>query len=249
LVRGQDEWNHAHGNFADRLEVIMSPIEKIKAEASALQAKEKALGKLLKRCDALERVAQDHGYKSWRACRAFLGMAPAALHPPPGTEARGTNPEMKSYRSADWNFALDIPARWNSFPPVSANSQYEVIRFASHEDGVHLLIIFRKPHDPKKSLDEISQHVKEVLGGSGFSHFVTAETTLNGKAALTLDFDKPQGTGTWSCREYFVVDGTLGYTLGFGTNRKADQFDLFDRMAKSFEIVTSQPLSRPEPLD
>jgi hypothetical protein len=52
-----------------------------------------------------------------------------------------------------------------------------------------------------------------------------------------LDFDRPQGDGTWSCREYFVVEGTLGYTLGFGTTHKAGMFELYDRMAKSFEIL------------
>jgi hypothetical protein len=29
------------------------------------------------------------------------------------------NIEMKRYTSRDWNFALDIPARWNAFPAVS----------------------------------------------------------------------------------------------------------------------------------
>jgi hypothetical protein len=43
--------------------------------------------------------------------------------------------EMKRYRSAEWNFALDIPKRWHAFPPVSSNSPAEVIRFASKEEG------------------------------------------------------------------------------------------------------------------
>src|SRR4051812_36644380 len=60
--------------------------------------------------------------------------------------------DMKRYKSSEWNFMLDIPKRWNSFPPVSANSPYEVIRFASQEDGTHLLIIFRFPHDTKQTL-------------------------------------------------------------------------------------------------
>jgi hypothetical protein len=41
--------------------------------------------------------------------------------------------EMKRYKSAEWNFALDIPRRWHAFPPVSSNSPGEVIRFASQE--------------------------------------------------------------------------------------------------------------------
>ena len=52
-----------------------------------------------------------------------------------------------------------------------------------------------------------------------------------------LEFDRPQGKGTWSCREYFLAEGTLQYTLGFGTSDKAAMFELYDRMAKSFEIL------------
>jgi hypothetical protein len=145
--------------------------------------------------------------------------------------------DMKHYQSSEWNFALDIPKRWNSFPPVSTNSPYELIRFASREDGTHLLIIFRKPHDPKQSLKALADEVQTVLASHGFGNFATAETTIGPRAALTLDFDRPQGDGTWSCREYFVVEGTLSYTLGFGTSSKAGMFELYDRMAKSFEIL------------
>jgi hypothetical protein len=145
--------------------------------------------------------------------------------------------DMKHYVSSEWNFALDIPKRWNSFPPVSTNSPYELIRFALREEGTHLLIIFRKPHDPQQSLKGISEQVQQILAGAGFGNFATAETTIGSRAALMLDFDRPQGDGTWSCREYFVVEGTLGYTLGFGTTDKAGMFELFDHMAKSFEIL------------
>lgn len=59
-----------------------------------------------------------------------------------------------------------------------------------------------------------------------------------------LDFDKPKGKRTWSCREYFLAEGTLAYTLGFGTTNKAAMFELYDRMAKSFEILQESFLSR-----
>ena len=146
-------------------------------------------------------------------------------------------PDMKHYQSSEWNFSLDVPKRWNSFPPVSNNSPYELIRFASREGGTHLLIIFRKPHDPKQSLKALPEQVQQVLAGAGFGNFVTAETTIGPRVALMLDFDRPQGDGTWSCREYFIIEGTLSYTLGFGTTNKAAMFELYDRMAKSFEIL------------
>jgi hypothetical protein len=145
--------------------------------------------------------------------------------------------EMKHYKSSEWQFALDVPRQWNSLPPVSTNSPNEVIRFASKEDGTHLLIIFRELHDPKRALRAVSDRVQQVLASHGFGNFVQAETSIGSSPALTLDFDKPQAGGTWSCRHYFVAEGTLRHTLGFGTTNKAGMFELFDRMAKSFQIL------------
>jgi hypothetical protein len=215
----------------------MSPIEKLKAEAAALEENERALGRQMKHCAALEEVAKKHGFENWRACSASLEKAPAAAVPPP--KAVPTNPaEMKHYVSSEWRFALDIPAPWNSFPPLSSNSPFEVIRFMSHEEGVHLLIIFRSPRDPKKTPKEYSDQIQQVLAKGGFGNFVGGETSIRSRPVLTLDFDKPAGdNGTWSCRHYFMFDGTLCYTLGFGTDHRAAMIDLYDRMAKSFEML------------
>ena len=150
------------------------------------------------------------------------------------------NTDMKHYESRDWHFRLDIPRRWNSFPPVPTNSPAEVIRFASEEEGSHLLIIFRHPHDPKKALKEISDDVQQRLTKRGFGNFVSAETTIGSRLALTLDFDRTKDDRTWNCRHYFVAQDTLRYTLGFGTTNtinKAEMFQLYDRMADTFEML------------
>ena len=144
--------------------------------------------------------------------------------------------EMKRYESRDWHFGLEIPRRWNSFPPVPTNSPAEVIRFASEEDGTHVLIIFRHPHNPKQSLEEISANVQAILSKNKFGNFASAETTIGARRVVTLDFDRPRGDGTWSCRHYFIAEGTLRYVLGFGTSNKSEMFELYDRIAKSFEI-------------
>jgi hypothetical protein len=144
--------------------------------------------------------------------------------------------EMKRYKSAEWNFALDIPKRWHAFPPVSSNSPLEVIRFASKEEGTHLVIIFRGPRDPKKPLKEACDQAQTILASKGFANFSTTETAIGTRAALRLEFDRPQDGGTWSCREYFVAEDTLQYTLGFGTSNKDSMFELYDRMARSFEF-------------
>jgi hypothetical protein len=144
--------------------------------------------------------------------------------------------DMKQYRSSAWNFALEIPKRWHSLPPQCTNSPSEVMRFASKEDGTHLLIVFREIHDPVQPLQDVSDAVQKVLAGHGFGNFVPGRTVVGSRAALTLDFDKPKDSTTWSCRHYFVAEDTLRYTLGFGTTRKPEMFELYDRMAKSFEF-------------
>jgi DNA-binding transcriptional MerR regulator len=145
--------------------------------------------------------------------------------------------KMKHYESSQWHFALEIPERWNSFPPVSSNSPAEVIRFASHEYGYHILIIFRHPRDPMQPMQNRSDQVQQVLASNGFGNFVSGDTMLGVRPAVTLDFDRLQGDGTWSCRHYFIAEGTLAYTLGFGTTDKATMFELFDRIARTFEIL------------
>lgn len=70
--------------------------------------------------------------------------------------------ELKRYKNAEWSFALDIPQRWHAFPPVSSNSPAEVIRFVSKEEGNHLVVIFRWPHDPKKPLKDACGQVQQI---------------------------------------------------------------------------------------
>jgi hypothetical protein len=215
----------------------MSPIEKLKAEAVALRAKENALGRVMKHCEALEHVAKKHGYESWRACAAILASSPPLIGSAPVAQAPANTSETRHYKSAEWNFEVDIPKHWNSFPPVATNSPYEVIRFASHENGRHVLIVFRQPHDPHAPLQQLADRVELVLAKSGFGNFEHGEARVKSRPALTLTFDQPASDGTWSCRHYFVADGTLAFTLGFGTTRRLEMFELHDRIAKSFEIL------------
>lgn len=143
--------------------------------------------------------------------------------------------EMKHYRNSEWKFELDIPKRWVVMPPVPSNSPNEVMRFASQEEGYHLLIVFRSPYDPKQDPKSTSDAIQKVLADGGFSHFVSGETRIGSTRVLTLDFDRTAPNGdVWSCRQYFVIDGTVMYTLGFGTNKRDAMFDTYDRMAKSF---------------
>ncbi|MBV9873750.1 MAG: hypothetical protein JO025_03390 [Verrucomicrobia bacterium] len=212
----------------------MSQIEKLKAEAEELKSRQQTLGNPVKHCEALEQVAKKYGYSSWRACRAMLGDE---SNQPEGA----TEPPMKEYRSTEWNFAMDYPAHWNIFPPVHSNSPYEVIRFASREEGdFHLVIVFRAPRDPKQTAAEVMGEIQRRLEEQGYANFESGEASPGGKNLTTLDFDKPHDGRMWSCRYYLVEAGTLGYRLGFGSSSPEKIVSVRDRMVQSFEILSAQ---------
>jgi hypothetical protein len=120
-----------------------------------------------------------------------------------------------------------------------------VIRFASHEGGVHVSIIFRSPYDPKQGHRAYVDQTQQSLVKLGFGNFVPAEASIGSRAVPTLDFDKPDDSlGTWSVRHYFVFHGTLVYVVSFGTSEWHAMLDLFDRIAKTFVVdVEATPVA------
>ena len=147
--------------------------------------------------------------------------------------------EMKHYDNSQWKFGLDIPRRWNAFPPVPTNSPYEVVRFESTEGGTHALIVFRNPHDPQQSPTAYVAGVQDSLAKHNLKDFVVGEATIGGRKIVTLDFDTTFPNGqTWSCRQYFFFEGTLVYVLGFGSTNRDAMFPVYDKMARSFVSTT-----------
>lgn len=205
----------------------MSRLEQLKAEAAALEADADARRSPIQHCAALEQIAKRHGYESWRACRAFLTAAEATDDHPPEVL-------MRRYQSKRWGFDIDVPQRWNAFPAVPTNSPYEVIRFASREQGSHLLIVFREPCDPELSSDQHLTQMQNYLQKGGFGNFAAGESAIGASAARTLDFNKTMDDGLWSCRSYVLAADTLRYILGFGTNQWDAMLPVFERMATSF---------------
>jgi len=226
----------------------MSSIEQLKSEAAALEAKARAQGHPMKHSEALEQVARNHGYDNWRACLAILrNSAPASRTAQPDS-APIDEVEMKRYTSKEWNFALDIPKRWNAFPAVPTNSPAEVIRFASREGGVHYIIIFRHPYDPEQGPQANIEETKQYLVKADFGNFVQSETTIGQLSVPTLDFDKINPNGDlWSVRHYFVFYGTLSYVVSFGTTKWQAMIGLFDRIAKTFVVDVEAASSLPSP--
>jgi beta-lactamase regulating signal transducer with metallopeptidase domain len=148
--------------------------------------------------------------------------------------AAANTAEVRHYRNDEWKFELDIPKPWVVMPPVPSNGP-EVVRFESRENGYHGLIVWRAANDPRQTPMSVRDAVQKVLAAGGFSNFVSGEASIGSRKVLTLDFDRTNPDGSvWSCRQYYIIDGTLMYTLGFGTTGRDAMFDTYDRMAKSF---------------
>jgi hypothetical protein len=160
--------------------------------------------------------------------------------------------ETTHYEGPDWNFALDVPAHWQTAPPVPANSPYELIRFVSRQSKNHLTIIFRETlifledRDLMWSLKWHAEQRGQILARNGYKGFTGSQVTIQSRPAWRLDFEKAENWGTWNCRYYFMASGAVLYRVGFGTSDKVGMFPVFDRVAQSFTITEwgSQTTSR-----
>ena len=150
--------------------------------------------------------------------------------------------DMYHYESPEWNFVLDVPARWHTAPPDPANSPHELIRFVS-KGGSFLTIIFRESlvflegRELMWSLKWHAEQRADILGRNGYRGFTGAQATIQSRPAWRLDFEKPESWGIWSCRYYFIASGAFLYRVGFGTIDKTGMFPVFDRVAQSFTIT------------
>jgi TonB family protein len=148
------------------------------------------------------------------------------------------NSDMKRYENHDWNFAVSIPNGWNYLPLDPASNRYEVVRFGSNKDGTNTFSVSRYILKPGQSLLEILKQIQPGWAQSGFGNFVTAEKAMGHRKAVVQDFSMPRGDGTWSVRQYYVAEGPVLHVLQFGTTDKNIKFELYDRIAESFEIHT-----------
>lgn len=146
------------------------------------------------------------------------------------------------YQNTEWNFGLDVPSGWNRFAADLSSSPHEVIRFGSGQSGKQLLIVFRNFFDTQKGLSAYITVDEQSLEKKGYTHFITGDSTLGSRHVTTLDFDKPQADGsTWSTHQYLLTQGSLLYTLSFGTNSQQPTAltPLEDRVATSFTFGPS----------
>lgn len=146
------------------------------------------------------------------------------------------------YESPEGDFALDVPADWQTAPAVPDNSPHELIRFHSDESKNFLTIIFRetlvfvKGRDVEWALKWHALRRQQLLSPHGYQSFVGTPVTIQSRPGWRLDFEKLGNWGTWHCRYYFTSRGDVLYRVGFGTSDKAGMFPVFDEVAQSFTI-------------
>jgi Flp pilus assembly protein TadD len=105
------------------------------------------------------------------------------------------------------------------------------------EQDLHTQIIFKNPHDPAEGFEGILDHTEANCARDGFGDFSRGHIVVGNNLVPTLEFDREQDGGRWSCRLYFYVSGTVYYALGFGSTNRDAVSENWDRIAASFEII------------
>jgi protein-export membrane protein SecD len=146
------------------------------------------------------------------------------------------NSDMKHYKSEDWNFSLDLPKHWAASASLPADISGGAISFGSNDNGLEALRIFMVPHDPELSLNEERNSCEKELTGEGYGNFIGTETMIGSKKALILDFDKKVENGTRRDHLYLIPYHSILYGLDFISTRPDASFELYDRIAKTFEF-------------
>ncbi len=145
------------------------------------------------------------------------------------------NSDLKRYKSDDWSFSLDMPKHWAASPSLPADLSGG-ISFGSNDGGIEALCIYMAPHDPELSLDEELDIAQKQLANEGYGNFVITKTTIGSNKALILDYDKKVKDGTLRVHAYVVAYQSIIFSLGFVTTRPDASFELYDRIAKTFEF-------------
>jgi beta-lactamase regulating signal transducer with metallopeptidase domain len=166
-----------------------------------------------------------------------LALGPQSLAQAQGETAGGTNGvTLRHYHNTDWNFGLDVPTSWNRFPPLLSQSPNELMRFVSSEQNV--VSIYRSFFDAQKGFNTYLVAHEDFLQKKGDANFRTGQATLGSRQVVTLEYTRPtaDGTGIWSFRQYFLIQGTVLYLLSFATPSSVPDtlIPLQDRIAQSF---------------
>ncbi len=167
---------------------------------------------------------------------AFIACSTGRLTKGESSGSNITQPEnsdMKNYKNDDWYFSLDIPSHWiTSLPlPEYLANKGEVISFGSNDNGLEALRIFIIP----LSLNEVLDRIKKQLTDEGYGNLITTEAKIGSGKALILDYDKQVKDGSLRTHSYLVPYQSIIYLLNFATTRPDPTFELYDRIAKTFE--------------
>jgi hypothetical protein len=144
---------------------------------------------------------------------------------------------LRAVEKPDPGFTVWVPETWTEYPPRPSNSPYEVARFRYRDEGRHICLIFRHPGLPGLTPRAAADQARRTLEAKGFEHFNLEEVSLDGRAAIRMDYDTTRfDFGPWFVREYFLVDGDISYVLGLGSGRPTVDRATYDEMAARFHL-------------
>jgi hypothetical protein len=99
-------------------------------------------------------------------------------------------------------------------------------------------LVFRHPGSTGLDPHTPAQEESVILEQKSFEHFSFEDVDISGRPAVRMDFDRADlPIGMWWAREYFVVARNLVYILGVGSTDITGDQDLFDEMARRFEVL------------
>ena len=137
----------------------------------------------------------------------------------------------------DFGYAFSVPEGWVETPPNLKNSPWWEVRFADPEDRRRDCVVFRQPVIAGQTAADVVANVRTHLKGYGFGAFVVENVSVASRQGVCLDFAKSDAGRTWSCQEYFVVNGDTCFCVGFGTSTLTEDRPLIEAIVGSFAIV------------
>jgi hypothetical protein len=149
-----------------------------------------------------------------------------------------TESQWTTMNNPRFGYSLALPAGYHEFPADPSHSPWEVARFLQRDHTSHLCLVFRMPGriglDPRES----AERSRMRLEAKGFVDFAFSEVDMGARRGTLLTFQKPkENAELWSAREYFVTAGSLVYCLGLGTGDRSGDAEVFDRIARGFEVA------------
>lgn len=146
----------------------------------------------------------------------------------------------------DFGFSLELPSSWRDVGPDIYNSTFEVARYLRTPNKIHdgiVNVFWDIPGESLRSLVEVGNSTPwdlnlKDLREEGITEVSTEELELGGRHAIRLDWATSfQDIEDWASRSYFMEVRGKYVCLNMGTSNRAQDAELYDRVAKSFDAI------------